>query len=107
VVRHCRDRGYEPTFHPETGTYVEAPWEIEEVLNRSDIGLCLETGHMMLGGGDPVAMLRDWVGRINHVHLKDATLSVMDQIVADEAPCGQRSNRDARLTSSVDPVMRP
>jgi sugar phosphate isomerase/epimerase len=38
VVGHCRDRGYEPTFHPETGTYVEAPWEIEEVLNRSDIG---------------------------------------------------------------------
>ena len=86
VVGHCRDRGYEPTFHPETGTYVEAPWEIEEVLNRSDIGLCLETGHMMLGGGDPVAMLHDWAGRINHVHLKDATLSVMDQIVADEAP---------------------
>ena len=55
VVGRCRDRGYEPTFHPETGTYVEAPWEIEEVLDRSDIGLCLETGHMMMGGGDPVA----------------------------------------------------
>ena len=33
----------------------------------SDIGLCLETGHMMLGGGDPVAMLRDWGDRVNHV----------------------------------------
>jgi inosose dehydratase len=95
VVGHCRDRGYEPTFHPETGTYVEAPWEIEEVLNRSDIGLCLETGHMMLGGGDPVAMLRDWAGRINHVHLKDATLSVMDQIVADEAPVTEIWVREA------------
>src|SRR5579859_3847339 len=73
VVGRCRDRGYEPTFHPETGTYVEAPWEIEEVLNRSDIVLCLETGHMMLGGGDPVALLRDWSDRINHVHLKDAS----------------------------------
>ena len=60
VVGRCRDRGYEPTFHHETGTYVEAPWEIERVLDLSDIGLCLETGHMMLGGGDPVAMLRDW-----------------------------------------------
>ena len=54
----CRDRGYEPTFHPETGTYVEAPWEIERVLDRSDIGLCLETGHMLIGGGDPVAAAR-------------------------------------------------
>ncbi len=86
AVGRCRNRGYEPTFHPETGTYVEAPWEIEEVLGRSDVGLCLETGHMMLGGGEPVAMLRDWGERVNHVHLKDAVLSVMRQIVADEAP---------------------
>ena len=86
VTGRCRDRGYEPTFHPETGTYVEAPWEIEQVLARSDIGLCLETGHMMLGGGDPVAMLRDWGDRVNHVHLKDAVRSVMTGIVADDAP---------------------
>jgi inosose dehydratase len=95
VAGRCRDRGYEPTFHPETGTYVEAPWEIEEVLNRSDIGLCLETGHMMLGGGDPVAMLRDWAERVNHVHLKDATLSVMGGIVADEAPATEIWSREA------------
>jgi inosose dehydratase len=95
VAGRCRDRGYEPTFHPETGTYVEAPWEIEEVLDRSDVGLCLETGHMMLGGGDPVAMLRDWAERINHVHLKDATLAVMTGIVADEAPVTEIWAREA------------
>src|SRR5258708_1663025 len=71
AVARCRDRGYEPTFHPETGTYVEAPWEIQRVLGLSDIGLCLETGHMMLGGGDPSAMLADWAGRIHHMHLQD------------------------------------
>lgn len=95
VVGRCRDRGYEPTLHPETGTYVEAPWEIEEVLNRSDVGLCLETGHMMLGGGDPVAMLRDWGERVNHVHLKDATLSVRNGIVADGAPATDIWSREA------------
>jgi inosose dehydratase len=95
VTGRCRDRGYEPTFHPETGTYVEAPWEIEEVLGRSDIGLCLETGHMMLGGGDPVGMLRDWGARINHVHLKDAVLSVMRGIVADQAPVTEIWSREA------------
>jgi inosose dehydratase len=95
VVGRCRDRGYEPTFHPETGTYVEAPWEIEEVLDRSDIGLCLETGHMMLGGGDPVAMLRDWGERVNHVHLKDAVRSVMAGIVADDAPVTEIWSREA------------
>jgi inosose dehydratase len=95
VVGRCRDRGYEPTFHPETGTYVEAPWEIAEVLDRSDVGLCLETGHMMLGGGDPVALLREWGDRINHVHLKDAVLSVMAGIVADDAPVTDIWSREA------------
>ena len=95
AVGHCRDRGYEPTFHPETGTYVEAPWEIEEVLDRSDIGLCLETGHMMMGGGDPVAMLRDWGGRVNHVHLKDGVRTVMAGIVADGAPATDIWTREA------------
>ena len=95
VTGRCRDRGYEPTFHPETGTYVEAPWEIEEVLDRSDIGLCLETGHMMLGGGDPVAMLAGWGERVNHVHLKDAVRSVMAGIVADGAPVTEIWSREA------------
>lgn len=95
VVARCRDRGYEPTFHPETGTHVEAPWEIERVLEVSDVGLCLETGHMLLGGGDPVAMLADHGDRINHVHLKDARRSVMDQIIADQAPVTEIWTREA------------
>jgi inosose dehydratase len=95
VAGHCRDRGYEPTFHPESGTYVEAPWEIEEVLERSDVGLCLETGHMMLGGGDPVALLRDWGDRVNHVHLKDASLAVRDGIVADGVQAAEIWSREA------------
>jgi inosose dehydratase len=95
VLARCRDRGYEPTFHPETGTYVEAPWEIERVLDVSDVGLCLETGHMMLGGGDPAVMLRAFAARINHVHLKDAVLTVMQGIVDDEAPVTEIWSREA------------
>lgn len=95
VIARCRDRGYEPTFHPETGTYVEAPWEIERVLELSDIGLCLETGHMLLGGGDPVAALRAWPERINHVHLKDARLGVMARIIAEAAPVTEIWSREA------------
>jgi inosose dehydratase len=86
LVERCRDRGYEPTFHPHTATYVEAPWEIEELLARSDMGVCLDTGHLLLGGGDPVAAVRSWGARVNHVHIKDARLSVISGIVSDAAP---------------------
>lgn len=95
VVARCRDRGYEPTFHHETGTYVEAPWEIERVLEVSDIGLCLDTGHLLLNGGDPVAAVEAWSSRINQVHLKDAKRSVMAGIIADGAPVTDIWSREA------------
>ena len=65
------------------------------MLEVSDIGLCLETGHMLLGGGDPVAMLADFGDRVNHVHLKDARLSVMNTIIADQAPVTEIWTREA------------
>jgi len=95
VLAICRDRGYEPTFHHETGTYVEAPWEIERVLEISDIGLCLDTGHFILAGGDPVTAVTAWGSRINQVHLKDARRSVMAGIVADGAPVTDIWSREA------------
>lgn len=86
VVARCRDRGYEPTFHPETGTFVEATWEIDKVLEISDVGLCLETGHIFVCGGDPLEVLRSAPERVNHVHLKDAVRSRMDSVIADHEP---------------------
>jgi inosose dehydratase len=95
VLTICRDRGYEPTFHHETGTYVEAPWEIERVLEISNIGLCLDTGHFLIAGGDPVAAVTAWGSRINQVHLKDARRCVMADIIADGAPVTDIWSRDA------------
>jgi inosose dehydratase len=89
AVARCRERGYEPTFHHETGTYVEAGWEIDRLLEVSDVGLCLDTGHLLAGGGreggDAVQAIRRWAGRINHVHLKDAHSATLEAIVAEGA----------------------
>jgi inosose dehydratase len=81
----ARDRGFEPTFHHHTATFVEAPWEIERVLELTDVGLLLDTGHLALGGGDPTQALRDWGPRINHVHIKDVRNEVLAGVVADHA----------------------
>jgi len=86
AVARCRERGYEPTFHHHTATYVEAQWEIERLLEVSDVGLCLDTGHLLLGRGDPVTAIRAWGGRINQVHLKDARMDRLEEIVAEGAP---------------------
>jgi inosose dehydratase len=86
VVARCRARGYEPTLHPEAGTHVEAPWEIDRALELTDIGLCLETGHQCVGGGDALATLRRWGHRVNHVHVKDAVASIVAEVVATGGP---------------------
>ncbi len=85
VARRCRDRGFDPAFHHHLGTSVETPREVERLLELTDIGLCLDTGHLLLGGGDPVRALRDWSGRVNHVHLKDARVEVCERLVREGA----------------------
>jgi inosose dehydratase len=81
----ARGMGFEPTFHPHIGTYVEAPWEIERLLELTDTGLLLDTGHLLLGGGDPLQGLRDWRDRVDHVHVKDVRLDILRGVLADGA----------------------
>ena len=95
AVALCRERGYEPTLHHESGTYVEAEWEIAHALELTDIGLCLDTGHLLLGQGDPMRALREWGPRINHVHLKDARRAAVDGIVREAAPVAEIWRRKA------------
>lgn len=86
VLERCRARGYEPTLHCETGSFVESTAEIEKVLELTDVDVCLETGHQLLGGGDVYAFLDKWISRINHVHLKDVTMRIFEEIVANGEP---------------------
>ena len=58
--------------HPHVGTVIEQPQDIERLLARSHVRLCLDTGHVFVGGGDPVAVARAAGRRVRHVHLKDA-----------------------------------
>jgi inosose dehydratase len=95
AVALCMDRGYEPTLHHETGTYLEAEWEIAKALELTAIGLCLDTGHLLLGQGDPLRALREWGPRINHIHLKDARQAVVDAIVREAAPVSEIWRRGA------------
>ena len=65
------EAGVTATLHPHVGTMVEDAAEVQRVLDDSAIGLCLDTGHLLIGGADPVALARDHAPRIRHTHLKD------------------------------------
>ncbi|MFC4031024.1 TIM barrel protein [Streptomyces polygonati] len=63
--------GVTAALHPHVGTVVEGPAEVDRVLDGSSVGLCLDTGHLLVGGTDPVALARRAADRVSHVHLKD------------------------------------
>jgi len=77
-------RGLVPTLHPHVGTMVESGEETQRVIDGSRIGICLDTGHLLIGGGDPVALARSHPDRIAHVHLKDVRADVADRVRAGE-----------------------
>ncbi|HAF10213.1 MAG TPA: inosose dehydratase [Chloroflexi bacterium] len=58
--------------HPHVGTVIEQPRDVERLLARSHVSLCLDTGHVFVGGGDPAGVARAAGRRVRHVHLKDA-----------------------------------
>jgi inosose dehydratase len=81
----ARERGYEPVFHHHTSTYVEGVPEIERFLADTDVPLLLDSGHLLVAGGDPLQALEDWGDRIGAIHVKDVNLTVLRQVKAERA----------------------
>ncbi|MGI8695447.1 MAG: TIM barrel protein [Mycobacteriales bacterium] len=73
-------RGLLATLHPHAGTMVETAADVARVLDGTAIGLCLDTGHLMIGGSDPARLARDAAERIGHVHLKDVDAGVLARV---------------------------
>ena len=78
AVERCRSRDVPVVFHHHAGTYVESPAEIEALLAKTDVGVCYDSGHALVGGGDPVDVARMCDGRIEHLHLKDVDTSKLE-----------------------------
>ncbi|MEY4458430.1 MAG: hypothetical protein RIS25_1023 [Actinomycetota bacterium] len=105
--------GVTAVIHPHVGTMVEDNADITRVLNGSDIGFCFDTGHMLIGGTDPVQFAVEHADRIKHVHLKDVNLPVAERVRSGEityyvgvtqglyAPLGQGNVDVATIVGSL------
>ncbi len=79
--------GVRVAFHPHTATWIEAPDEVEALADRlpaSGAGLCLDVGHYLVGGGDPVEAIGRYRDLITHVHVKDVDGDVLQRLRAGE-----------------------
>jgi inosose dehydratase len=74
VIVLCKNHGLRVAFHHHAGSHVETPEEIDHLFSlfhADDLGLCLDTGHYVYGGGNVVEFLQQQVSRVWCVHLKD------------------------------------
>jgi inosose dehydratase len=74
--------GVAAALHPHVGTMVETAAEVAKVATESDTPFCLDTGHLIIGGTDPVRFARDHAARVSHVHLKDVDMSIAERVTS-------------------------
>jgi inosose dehydratase len=79
LARHMRRSGVRLAFHHHMGTVVQTEAEIDRLMASTDddVGLLLDTGHLVFAGGDPVAVAHRHGTRIVHVHCKDVRAAVL------------------------------
>jgi inosose dehydratase len=77
-------RGVLAVLHPHVGTMVETRNDVDRVLAGSQIKLCLDTGHLLIGGTDPLQLALEVPGRIAHAHLKDVNAALAARVQAGE-----------------------
>lgn len=81
--------GITAALHPHVGTMVESSDDVSRVLEGSEIGLCVDTGHLLAGGTDPVVLTREHVDRVVHVHLKDVRRDVAERVRRGDLAYGE------------------
>jgi inosose dehydratase len=109
------DDGLTVALHPHVATLIETDEQVRLALERLDVGWCLDTGHLLIGGADPVAFVRDHGDRIVHAHLKDVDTAIAERLQSGElsllsatrqglfVPLGRG---DAGITSVLDELAR-
>lgn len=78
------ERGLVATLHPHVGTMVETRADVDRVLAGSTIPLCLDTGHLLIGGTDPLELAKAVPNRIAHTHLKDVDAALAGRVQSGE-----------------------
>ncbi|HSR66763.1 MAG TPA: sugar phosphate isomerase/epimerase [Acidobacteriota bacterium] len=82
IARLWKSYGITLCFHPHVATYIEAPHEIDRLMEATDPGLVLlgpDTGHLFYGGGDPLPLIERYLNRMGSLHIKDVRREIVDK----------------------------
>lgn len=89
IAEACREAGVTACVHPHWGTMIQNEDEMLRLLENTDVGLCLDTGHLIAGGADPVAITQKYADRIVIVHAKDVHAGIAAKLLPGELTWSQ------------------
>jgi inosose dehydratase len=85
--------GLRLALHPHVGSLVETAEDIDAVIAQGEVDWCLDTGHLAIGGTDPVEFTAANAGRIVHVHLKDVDMELAERVRSGELSLVEATRR--------------
>jgi inosose dehydratase len=80
LAKSCEPLGVRLLVHPHAGSYVETRHELARLFSVTDektLGLCVDAGHLVYGGADPVEVVETFGPRVWYVHIKDVDPAVL------------------------------
>lgn len=89
----CAEHGLEQVLHSHVMTLVETADDVNRVLDSCDVHWCLDTGHLAIGGVDPVAFAEESFERVGHVHLKDVRLDMVPAVLSRDVTLMEATQR--------------
>jgi inosose dehydratase len=81
--------GLKMVLHPHGDSHIETPEDIDRIFAATDptyVNLCLDTGHIVYGGGDPIEMIKRYPDRITYVHIKAFDEDITGQAHEEDWP---------------------
>ena len=99
-AKSAAEHGIKSSFHPHAATYVESERETRLLMEQMDsqfVGLCLDVGHWIVAGADPIKAVNDYDNRITHVHVKDVSGEVLRKMLTGEIETMNSAVEDFKL----------
>lgn len=81
--KRAKAKGMKVCFHPHVGTGIESLKEIDRLMENTDpelVFLTFDTGHSTVAGEDAVEILKKYIKRVGHVHVKDVRGEVLKKV---------------------------
>lgn len=95
-----QDYGLTMVLHPHGDSHIETPEEIARVFEATDpelVSFCLDTGHIVYGGGDPISMIDEYPERIGYVHIKAFDPDITREAHEKDWPFGEAVAKGASV----------